>query len=207
MNIAVIGAGHVGGAVTRGATKAGHIVRVSSAHGITSRDLAEVTGATAATTNAEAAEHAGVIVLAVPYGALAQIAEEIRVHAAGKPVIEVSNPVNEDLSGVRVATSAAEELQEMLPDSYVVKALNTVFAANMATGRTDHQQLDAYYAGDHHASKERVAELLADLGFAPLDIGPLVMARVLEAMGLLIIRLNRINGWQWRNGWKLVGPR
>lgn len=44
------------------------------------------------------------------------------------------------------------------------------------------------------------------MGFRPIDAGGLIMARALEAMAMLNIRLNISNGWPWQDGWKLVGP-
>ena len=49
-------------------------------------------------------------------------------------------------------------------------------------------------------------ELVKSIGFRPIDAGPLVMARVFEGMGLLIIMLQIRHNWPWQNGWKLVGP-
>jgi len=66
--------------------------------------------------------------------------------------------------------------------------------------------LDGLYAGDDEIAKRRVAELLEELGFRPVDAGPLSMARVLEGMGLLNVRLNSLKGGSWRTGWKLLGP-
>lgn len=207
MIIAIIGTGHVGSAVARGAVRVGHIVRLAAAHPEHAEALAREIGATAAASNAEAVEPAEMIVLAVPPRALGGIVEEIRPHAAGKTVVDVTNSFNEDVTDVRPVTSTAEELQELLPEAHVVKALNYAFAANMATGSADDEQIDGYYAGDDEGARSRVGTLLGELGFVPVDVGPLALARVLESMALLIVRLNRENGWSWRNGWKLVGPR
>jgi len=51
-----------------------------------------------------------------------------------------------------------------------------------------------------------VLELVESIGYRPVDAGPLVMARALEAMGLLIVSLQMRHGWPWQNGWKLAGP-
>jgi 8-hydroxy-5-deazaflavin:NADPH oxidoreductase len=51
-----------------------------------------------------------------------------------------------------------------------------------------------------------VLELVASLGFRPIDAGPLSMSRALEGMALLNIALNMTNGWPWQTGWKLLGP-
>jgi 8-hydroxy-5-deazaflavin:NADPH oxidoreductase len=67
-------------------------------------------------------------------------------------------------------------------------------------------RLDGFYAGDDEAAKSTVAELLAAIGFHPLDAGELLAARVLERMAVVHISLNARHGWPWQSGWKLLGP-
>jgi predicted dinucleotide-binding enzyme len=118
----------------------------------------------------------------------------------------VTNPLKPDLSGlVTEGTSAAEMLQRRLSRARVVKAFNTVLAANQANPTVDGTQLDGFAAGDDEA-KKTVLELLATIGYRPIDAGPLSAARHLEAMAFLNIALNAANGWAWQSGWKLVGP-
>jgi predicted dinucleotide-binding enzyme len=66
--------------------------------------------------------------------------------------------------------------------------------------------VDGYVAGDDPEAKNRVLELARSIGFRPVDVGPLLMARTLEAMAWLNISLNMQNRWPWQAGWKLVGP-
>jgi predicted dinucleotide-binding enzyme len=61
-------------------------------------------------------------------------------------------------------------------------------------------------AGDDDQAKQTVAELVGSIGFRPVDVGPLVMARALEALALLNIMLQIRNNWPWQAGFKLVGP-
>ncbi|MBD0289324.1 MAG: SDR family NAD(P)-dependent oxidoreductase, partial [Flavisolibacter sp.] len=78
---------------------------------------------------------ADIIILAVPYQAEKEVAEKIREVANQKIVISIANPLNETYDGLVTApdTSAAEELQKLLPNSKVVKASNTTFAADFTT--------------------------------------------------------------------------
>src|SRR5690606_33582548 len=99
-----------------------------------------------------------------------------------------------------------ELVQRQLPRARGVKAFNTVFAANQDKGEVDGVQLDGFVAGDDEEAKGRVAAFLSEIGFRPIDVGPLSMARYLEAMGFLNISLNAAKGWSWQTGWKLVGP-
>lgn len=207
MRIAIIGAGNVGSAIARAAHGTGHDVVVSDAAD-ESHQLAESLGVPVAETNAEAVQGADAVVLAVPYGVLETVAEEIAPEASGKIVIDVTNPLREDYSGLATegGPSGAERLQTRLPGAHVVKAFNTVFASNQDKGEVDEVQLDGFVAGDDPESKEKVMGLLADIGFRPIDTGPLLSARYLEAMGYLNIALNAANDWPWQTGWKLVGP-
>jgi len=103
-------------------------------------------------------------------------------------------------------TSNAEEIQAGARGARVVKAFNTLLGSRMSDPVVGGVQLDGYLAGDDAAAKATVTELVRSLGFHPVDVGPLVMARALEALALLNINLNAANGWVWQTGWKLVGP-
>ena len=118
-----------------------------------------------------------------------------------------TNPLNADASGLTVTDrSAAELLQEQLPTARVVKAFNTVFAANQASPEVGGTPLDGLYAGDDDEAKARIGEWLAAIGYRPIDAGRLAAARALEYMAFLNISLNARNGWSWQTGWKLIGP-
>jgi predicted dinucleotide-binding enzyme len=94
----------------------------------------------------------------------------------------------------------------LAPGVRVVKAFNTVFASRLNDPVVDGIALDGFYAGDDPAAKAAVAELLAAMGFHPIDTGELLTARTLELMAFLNITLNARNGWPWQSGWKLLGP-
>ena len=207
MKIAIIGAGNVGGAVARGVTKAGHAVIVTAADPAQAQSVAQQVGGTAAGGVAEAARGADVIVLAVPYGAVADVAGRLGDAAAGKVVVDATNPLNEDMTSMVVTErSGAEEVQARLPGARVVKAFNTVFAANQSDATAGGTVLDGFYAGDDETAKQTVRDLLAGIGFRPIDAGPLAQARALEHLAFLNITLNAGHGWSWQSGWKLVGP-
>jgi predicted dinucleotide-binding enzyme len=117
------------------------------------------------------------------------------------------NAIGENMDlGISCTTSAAEETQKKLPKAHVVKAFNTVFATNQSTGKAGDEQLIAFYAGDDVGAKETVAQLTRDIGFDPVDCGPLKSARYLEAMGILIINLAFKYHLGNKTGFKLVKP-
>ncbi len=207
MKVTVIGAGNVGGAFTKAATEAGHTVTVTGASVQRAVEVAARTGATSVEGNVAAVQGADLVLLAVPGSAARAVAEEIRDAVVGVPVVDVTNPLNATYTDLSITgISGAGDLQEMLPDSPVVKAFNTIFAARYAAPVEDGRPLPVLIAGEDAAAKAGVAELAASLGFQVLDVGGLRMARALEEMAFLNISLNATNGWSWQSAWTLVGP-
>lgn len=207
MNVSIVGAGNVGSALARAVRGAGHEVTVADVSEDDLRPLAEELGVRTTTSNEEAVRGADAVVLALPFGTAQDVARELAEELADTIVIDVANPMNEDATGLAIeGTSSAELTQEAAPGARVVKAFNTVFAANQPDPEVDGVQLDGFVAADDADAKKWVTELLAEIGYRPIDAGPLSAARYLEAMGLLNISLNAMNEWPWRTGWKLVGP-
>ena len=205
--IAVIGTGNVGGALGTAAVKAGYDVVFAGQDGAKTREVAEAAGATAAATPREAAAVAQIIVLAVPYSAFAAVAAEIGPVADGKIVIDPSNPIKPDYSGLALSdSSGAEELARLLPRSKVVKAFNTLFAGNTANPEALGFQLDSLFATDDEAAKDAVCGLSSSIGFRPIHIGPLAASRELEAMAWLNIRLQMVSNGNWNTAFALVSP-
>lgn len=160
----------------------------------------------AAVCPAEASWEADIIILAVPYGAEKEIAPKIREVANQKIVISIANPLNESFDGLVTApdTSAAEELQKLLPDSRIIKAFNTTFAADFATPVIDGKQVDAFIAGNDEEALETVSSLVRTAGFNPIVAGELSLSRTLENMQLLLIRLGMKYNYNWLAGWKIL---
>jgi predicted dinucleotide-binding enzyme len=147
------------------------------------------------------------VVLAVHQPAVDGVLAELGDALAGKVVVDVTNRVDPANPGSTMdGTSAAEQIQARAPGARVVKAFNTAFASRQADPVVDGIALDAFIAGDDDQAKQAVAELAGAIGFRPIDAGPLVMARALEAMALLNITLQLRHNWPWQAGFKLVGP-
>ena len=201
MKVAIIGAGNVGKALGTSITRAGHDVTISASTPESAQQAATAVGAHPAATNTAAVADAELVILAVPYAtAGSAVAAEIRDAVAGKTVVDVTNPIKPNFSGLAASTSAAEELQELLPEASVIKAFNTIFATNQANPSSD---IDGYVAGDDDKAKQRVMSLVESMGFAPVDVGPLSSARHLEGMAFINIGLNAANGWSWTSAWRL----
>lgn len=206
MKVAIIGSGNVGTAVARAFTSTGNDVVVADVAEDSLAKVAQVAPVQTTTSNTEAVAGADAVVLAVPFGLVEQIAGDLRNELAGKIVIDVTNPLADDLSGLSTTgTSAAELVQQAAPEARVVKAFNTVLAANQAEPQVEGVQLDGFVAGDDEDAKATVLSALGDAGYRPIDVGPLAAARYLEGMAFLNIALNARNGWSWTSGWKLVG--
>jgi NADPH-dependent F420 reductase len=208
MKVAIIGAGNVGKALATAAINAGHDVTITATTAEKAKSVADAVGAQAGQSNADAVREADLVILAVPFGSVGSVVDDIRNVASGKVILDATNPLKPDFSGLAVTDeSGAEQLQRQLPDAHVVKAFNTVFAANQAAAQsTDEGPLDGFYAADDEQAGQRVADLLTEIGYRPIKAGDLAAALALEHMAFLNISLNARNGWSWRSGWKLVGP-
>jgi predicted dinucleotide-binding enzyme len=206
--IAIIGTGNVGSAVGAGAAKAGYDVVYAGQDAGKAEQVAEDTGATAATTPREAVAGADIVVLAVPYTAVEDVAREIAPVAAGKVVVDPTNPLKADYSGLATdpGTSGAETIAKLLPDAKVVKAFNTLFATNTANPAAHGTKLDSLFATDDETAKDAVCGLSGSIGFRPVHVGPLAAARELEAMAWLNIRMQMRTGGQWNTAFVMVDP-
>jgi len=172
--IAIIGKGNVGSALQKGAQKAGYEVRA------TGSDAKDVRAAGA---------WGDIVILAVP-GPARQDAIKNLGNIDGKVLVDPSNLLNADWSYAGdVKKSGAEQVKEWAPRARVVKAFNTVFAQNMATGKVKGESLSLLVAGDDVDAKKQILDLGKAIGFAPVDVGPLTNARYLEALGFLTIQL------------------
>ncbi len=202
MKVAIIGAGNVGRALATSITRAGHDVTITAKNPENAEQVAQDVGASAADSNAAAAADADVVILAVPFvGAGEQVATEFRDAVAGKAVVDATNPLKPDYSGLATeGSSAAEEFQKLLPEAHVVKAFNTIFASNQADPSRD---IDGFVAADDDKAKRHIISLVESIGFTPLDVGSLKAARFLEGMAFINIGLNAQNGWSWSSAWKL----
>lgn len=136
----------------------------------------------------DACWEADIIILATPYDSFRDVAEKIREVATGKIVISISNTLNEKYNELVPSpnTSAAEELQKMLPDSKVVKTFNTALAAKYISPAIHSENADAFIAGNNGAAVTTVFELLQSAGFNPIVAGDLSVSRILERMQWLL---------------------
>src|SRR5205814_267144 len=109
----------------------------------------------------------------------------------GKVLLDCTNPLTRDLSGLEVSgtTSGGEFVAAHAPGARVVKIFNTTGAGNMADPRYGGSGITMLYAGDDAQAKATAARLARDLGFEPIDLGPLTASRLLEPLALAWITL------------------
>jgi 8-hydroxy-5-deazaflavin:NADPH oxidoreductase len=180
MNIAIIGAGHIGGNIARLLAAAGHRVTLSF-----SRDP-DALRARAAEIGAgvgeppDAVVEAEVVVVSVPWGAIPAVLENVDLE--GKIVIDTTNQFGGGPKPAAGQTAAAFNAQRMVGARYT-KSFNTLTAAfqESAADRPEHEKVVQWLCGDDLQAKEVVAGLIRDAGYVPLDLGGTAECAVMEA--------------------------
>lgn len=132
------------------------------------------------------------VILAVPYPALEDIAAKYGDQLAGKVVVDITNPLNFatfDSLTVPPGSSSAAELAAALPNSTVLKAFNTNFAATLAAKKIGDSRTTVLIAGDDDEAKAALANAVRAGGVDALDAGSLSRAHELEALGFLQLTL------------------
>ncbi|MFF8931351.1 NADPH-dependent F420 reductase [Streptomyces longwoodensis] len=187
-DIAVLGNGRVGGTLAAALTRAGHDVRVAD----------RTPGAAA-----DAARTARIVINATPGADSLDRLTALREELRGKVLVDVSNATVDGPDGlpadlVYPGSSLAEHLQEALPDTAVVKTLNTMLFPVMTAPATLTDAPDAFLSGDDPQAKETVRGLLVDLGWRTewiTDLGGVRTARATEAAILFVPHVIRASGF------------
>lgn len=198
MNIAIIGAGNVGGALGRSWARMGHRI----IFGVRDPQAEKIVAVVAATGKAvsavsvsEAARSAEVIALATPWDATATALAAVG-DLCGKILIDCTNPLK-FTPGVGLeltmgfSDSGGEMVARLAAGARVVKAFNTYGWENFADARYPNGaglRPVMFIAGDDAAAKQTVGQLATDIGFEPFDAGALRAARELEPLALIWIR-------------------
>ena len=198
MQIAIIGAGNVGGTLGRRWAQKGHevIFGVRDSHSTKVQEVLRAAGAKAhATSVREAAAAATCVVLATPWAA-AQDAIQAAGDLSGKILADCTNPLAPGLRGLALGhtTSGGEQVASWAIGARVVKAFNMTGAKNMASPTYGTQPVTMFICGDDPEAKATVGSLAAELGFEVIDSGPLLTARYLEPLAMLWIHLAYVQG-------------
>ncbi|KAA3439349.1 NADPH-dependent F420 reductase [Rufibacter hautae] len=155
----------------------------------------------------EEALQADVIIPTLWFRDLLPWAQEHRETLKGKIVIDITNPFNENFDDFTTAydTSAAEELQKVIPDSQVVTAFKNTYWVVFDTPILQGLKSDVYVASNSDQARGNVMQLLKPLPFRVLDAGLLKNSRTIERMTLLSSELARKAGSHPRIAFNLWG--
>jgi 8-hydroxy-5-deazaflavin:NADPH oxidoreductase len=195
MRVGILGSGLMGAKLGTLFARAGHEVVFSYARSEQKlmKLAREAKGKARHGTPREAAQEADAILLAVHWSRIDDVLKQTG-DLAGKLVVTCSLPMNDDNTELIVAhtSSGAEELAKKIPRAHIVCGFNTVpsevlfgvFAARRKAAKPS-----LAYCGDDSRGKKIAAELIRDVGFDPVDAGPLRIARYTEPFALLVAQL------------------
>lgn len=208
MKIGIIGSGNVGGTLGKRWAQGGHTVVFSSRTPDSpemKKLVAEAGTSARAATLSDTVPASDVLLLATPWPAT-----KAMVAAAGdltgKTLIDATNPLLPDLSGIEVGTttSAGEMVAAWAPGAKVVKAFNSIGSSIMADPVLNGAKAVLFYCGDDEAAKRTVGSLATELGFDAQDAGPLTQARLLEPLALLWVSLAFTRGFGREFAFQLI---
>jgi NADPH-dependent F420 reductase len=185
MKIAVIGTGNMGAGLARLLAGTGSDLVIGHRDPAKAAAFAAELGAgVEAGGVAAAVKLADIVILALPYGAIAETLKEAG-NLKGKVLIDISNPITADFRSLVVghSSSAAEEIQALAPEATVVKAFNTIFSQLLPAEGRKGKVLQVFVAADDDKAKDAVSGLVKSVGFEPVDAGPLSNARFIEPIG------------------------
>lgn len=193
MKIAVLGTGGVGAALGSRWGNAGHVIvygsRTPQSEKVQSL-IAKSGASAAAALPRQAIADAEAILFAVPWPAARETLEQLG-DLAGRTLIDCTNPLLSDLSGIELGhvISAGEQIAMWAPGANVVKAFNTASVKVMLNPQFGEHRATMFYCGDDAAAKLTVRQLIEDLGFEGVDAGSLTSSRYLEPVAMLYIHL------------------
>jgi predicted dinucleotide-binding enzyme len=207
-SISIIGAGNMGTAIAAIATKGGASVQLLAQDAEKTAAAAATLGASVVSGVSGDALTGDIVVLALPYPAVAGVLAQYQGRLDGKIVVDITNPLDFatfDSLVVPADGSAAQVIAETVPGARVLKAFNTTFAATLATGGVNGvAPTTVLVAGDDASAKEALISVLVAGGVLAVDAGTLKRVRELEALGFLQLTLAAAGTTGWTGGFALV---
>ncbi|MER7908949.1 NAD(P)-binding domain-containing protein [Streptomyces sp. NPDC096068] len=193
-SVCVLGAGRFGTALALRLMDHGVSTRVATrrADAETPGRLGPLLDRGAVRPTLEALDGADVVLLALPFSAVVNLAEKFPGFAEGRIVVDATNPLTEEGDGLVLPphTSGAVEIARRIPYARLVKAFSNCTAEDLAPGGTGAVNL---VAGDDEQAKRTVLRLSRHIGLTTLDAGVLAHCHVLEGMALLREEVRRRN--------------
>lgn len=203
--VAVIGTGDMGDSLGPRFAQLGYQVVYGSRSPDSDKvkTLLEKTGhGASATTQQEAAAQGDIVLTLIPWPAMETVARNLG-DLSGKIIIDVSMPFAQGEDGYpqhMLETSSGEMIQAWNPDAKVVKTFATLGSFVIDDPASAGGIVSVPIASDHKDAKEKVARIVADMGFDPVDFGPIRMSREIEIMQMIyMIPLiqNRPEHWEF----------
>lgn len=195
MKIGILGSGLMGGKLGTIFARAGHEVLFSYARteGKLKKLARAAKGNTQAGTPEEAAKNADALLLAVHWSRVDDVLKQAG-DLSNKVIVTCSLPMDADNTQLIIAnnSSGAEELAKKVPKSRIVCAFNTVPSEvlfGVFESRRKKSRPALVYCGDDQRAKDVAVKLINDVGFEPVDCGPLRIARYTEPFALLVAQL------------------
>jgi len=183
MRIGIVGAGRIGGNCARQFAKGGHELKLSGRDPANQEPLAaEIGEAASVGTPAEAAEFGEVVVFAVPWDGFDDAVDSAGSLLEGKILIDTTNQFGSSEMPAEGQTAASLHAARV-PDARYTKSFNTLTAAFQAEAadRPEEDRVVQWVCGDDVAAKQVVMGLIAEAGYAPVDLGRNEDAAVMEA--------------------------
>lgn len=190
MKIAVIGTGKMARGFAT-ALSAQHEVILGSRDPERAAKVVRATGAAGATSYAEAASGADVVILAVPWKAMDETLPALG-KLSRKVVVDISVPYGKEVEALGTRSSGAV-VQKKLRGAHVVKGWSHVFAKFLTDPVVDGVESSVLIAGDDAPAKKVVYKMARDMGFYPVDVGGLRQSYHLDRLVsmMLFVKLGR----------------
>jgi len=209
VTIAFIGYGNVGAPLADHLQWLGHRVTLAAddANSDSVRKALARNAGLAVAPTPDAVKGADVVFLATPFQANREVLERLAGDLKGKILVDCTNPVGPQLThGLKSAQSGSEMMQALVPGARVVKAFSIYGFENFEDSAYPAYDVKPVmmFCGDDAAAKKTVGELIAQLGWEPLDVGGLEQALHLEHMTLLWVRMVRVNGASPHMVWAML---
>ncbi|GAA2545453.1 hypothetical protein HD598_001229 [Neomicrococcus aestuarii] len=210
-DVTIIGAGNMARGISSRVVAADRSLEILNREAGKAQELATELGGAVNGAALEQKVSGKIVILALPFDASKEVVASLGSALDGKIVIDISNPVNFetfDSLTVPAGTSAAEELAKLAPNATFVKAFNTTFAGNLASGKINGQPLDVFVASDSAEARAAVVSLISDADMRAIEVGGLHHARELEGFQLLHMALQvnpAYENFQWGSSIQIVG--
>jgi predicted dinucleotide-binding enzyme len=195
MKIGIIGAGFIGSSLAKKLVKANYKVELSNSRGPKSlSSLVKKLGRNAKAVTNEAAAANKIVILSVRWEQVEGVLRSVAHLLKDKILIDTTNPFLNNETLIDLGDQTASELvSSYVPGAFVVKAFNALLGkwidADPKVGKGNRV---VFISGDHPDPKAKVAQLISDMKFAPVDIGDIKIGGALQQAGKPLAAINLI---------------